>query len=253
VNREAAVLLGGGRALLLQVAHPLVAAGVAAHSHFRERPLERLWRTLDLMLTMVFASAAEAIRAVRAIERVHAQVHGTLDADVGPFPRGTPYDANDPSLLLWVHATLVDSALLCYELLVERLAAPVKSVYYEESKVAARLLGIPDELIPRTLDAFEGYMRGLLAGDVLAVGPASREIAASILQPPVFLGLRPAFAVANLFTVALLPPVLRERYALSWGAGWETAVETIARASRLLVPLLPGFVRFFPHARRAVR
>src|SRR5216117_2677814 len=99
VNREAVLLLGGGRALLLQVAHPLVAAGVAAHSRFRQRPLERLWRTLDLMLTLVFADAARAIGAVREIEHVHARVRGVLDAGVGPFARGTPYDASEPRLL----------------------------------------------------------------------------------------------------------------------------------------------------------
>src|SRR5512147_235711 len=105
VNRETALLLGGGRALLLQVAHPLVAAGVAAHSQFQHAPLERLWRTLDLMLTITFADAAHAVAAVRQIERVHAAVRGRLDSNVGPFPRGTCYDANDPELLLWVHAT----------------------------------------------------------------------------------------------------------------------------------------------------
>src|SRR5437867_13172578 len=121
VNREAVLLLGGGRALLLQVAHPLVAAGVAAHSEFHAHPLRRLWRTLDLMLTLVFADGAGALRAVRTIEGVHARVHGVLEAPSGPFPRGTRYEANDPALLLWVYATLVDTALVVYERLVEPL------------------------------------------------------------------------------------------------------------------------------------
>src|SRR5439155_493306 len=80
---------GGGRALLLQVAHPLVAAGVAAHSEFRAHPLRRLWRTLDLMLTLAFADGATALGAVRSIEGVHPRVHGVLEAPSGPFPRGT--------------------------------------------------------------------------------------------------------------------------------------------------------------------
>ena len=144
--------------LLLQVAHPLVAAGVAAHSRFRSEPLTRLRRTLDLMLTLVFADAAGTLRAVAEIERVHARVHGVLDADVGPFPGGTPYDANDPELLLWVHATLIDSTLHVYQRFVRPLSPAARATYYEESKRGARLLGIPERLIPRTLGAFETYM-----------------------------------------------------------------------------------------------
>ena len=107
-------MLGGGRALLMQVAHPLIAAGVAAHSGFQQAPLTRLTRTLELMLTIVFADGRDALAAVRAIARVHRRVHGRLETAVGPFRRGTPYDAADPALLLWVHATLVDSALVAY-------------------------------------------------------------------------------------------------------------------------------------------
>ncbi len=128
VNREAVLLLGGGRALLLQVAHPLVAAGVAAHSEFRAHPLRRLWRTLDLMLTLAFADGATALGAVRTIEGVHARVHGVLEAPSGPFPRGTHYDANDPALLLWVYATLVDTALVVYERFVEPLGVDAPHV-----------------------------------------------------------------------------------------------------------------------------
>src|SRR5438552_15956163 len=155
VNREAVALLGGGRALLLQVAHPLVAAAVAAHSRFRAEPLVRLRRTLDLMLSIVFADAAHATAAAHEIERLHARVNGVLDADVGPWRRGTPYDANDPTLLLWVHATLVDSALLVYRRFVAPLSREERAIYHEESKGGARRLRIPDALIPPTPRAFE--------------------------------------------------------------------------------------------------
>ena len=248
VNREAVLLLGGGRALLLQVAHPLVAAGVAEHSAFRRAPLQRLWRTLDLMLTIAFADAAHAIAAVRQIERVHARVRGTLKTDVGPFPRGTPYAANDPALLLWVHATLVDTALLVYERFVAPLSPPARRRFYDESKVAARLFGIPDELIPPRLTDFRAYMRGMLRDDTLAVGPASRDIAASILQPPVALALRPAFRLVNFFTVALLPPVLRKRYDLAWGRASEAALDAVTQATLRLLPLLPSRLRTLPRA-----
>lgn len=252
VNREAVLLLGGGRALLLQVAHPLVAAGVAAHSEFRRAPLQRLWRTLDLMLTITFADATHAIAAVRRIERVHARVRGRLAADVGPFRRGTPYDASDPALLLWVHATLVDTALLVYERFVGPLPRSARARYYEESKIAARIFGIPDELIPSSLTDFHSYMKRMISSDVLAVGNASREIAASILHPPVALPLQPAFRIANLFTVGLLPSPLRERYRLTWGRTSEAALQMAAKTARSLMPLLPDLMRALPHARQRI-
>lgn len=247
------MLLGGGRALLLQVAHPLVAAGVAAYSDFRSHPLDRLWRTLDLMLTLVFADAESALRAVREIERVHARVHGVLDADVGPFPRGTTWSANDPPLLRWVWATLVDTALLVYERFVASLSPMERATYYEESKIGARMLGVPDALIPPTIDAFGRYVAGMLDGDTLAVGPASREIAASILRPPLPIGIRQLAGTTALFTAGLLPAPLRERYGLGWDPARETLLRTIAATTRLGLPLLPGPLRFMPHARRASR
>ncbi len=251
VNREAVLLLGGGRALLLQVAHPLIAAGVAEHSDFQRAPLQRLWRTLDLTLTITFGDAAHAIAAVRQIERVHARVHGRLEEDSGPFPRGTPYDANDPQLLLWVHATLVDTAMLVYERFVGPLSSSARARYYAESQVAARLFGIPGDLIPPDLDAFRAYVRAMVRGDTLTVGPASRQIAASILRPPVTIALQPAFRLANLFTVGLLPRAIRERYQLPRGKAGDATANALTTVAHTLLPLLPNLLRTLPHARRA--
>ncbi|MFQ5665224.1 MAG: oxygenase MpaB family protein, partial [Candidatus Binatia bacterium] len=223
----------------------------AAHSNFRRAPLQRLWRTLDLMLTITFADAVCAVGAVRAIERVHSRVHGRLDAGVGPFPRGTRYDACDPHLLLWVHATLVDAALLVYERFVEALPARTRRTYYEESKIVARLFRIPEHLIPARLSDFQAYVNGMIDGDTLAAGPASQEIAASILCPPLPVGLRQAFQAANFFTIGLLPPVIRQRYGLSWDALREAAMQAMARTSQHVLPLLPGTLRTLSQARYA--
>src|SRR5262245_33430605 len=251
VNRETSLLLGGGRALLLQIAHPLVAAGVADHSRFERAPLQRLWRTLDLTLTMVFGSAADALAAVQQIERVHARVHGVLRQDVGPFRRGTPYDANDPVLLLWVHATLFDSGMRAYERFVGPLPGRGRNALYEESMVSARLFGIPQALIPATLSDFRRYMRGMLVGPTLAVGPASRAIAAALLSPPLPFGLRHVAGMTRLFTIGLLPTPIRRRYGYAWGSAHERALRALTAAIRAGLPVLPRIVRDFPHARRA--
>lgn len=251
VNREAVLLLGGGRALLMQVAHPLVAAAVAAHSNFRTQPLQRLWRTLELTSTIVFAPAAEAIRAVRQIEHAHTRVRGKLSSKAGPFAAGTPYDANQGRLLFWVHATLVDSAFGTYERFVRPLSRAAANRYYDESKVVARLFGIPNALIPQKWADFRGYMQAMLEGRELAVGREGREIAGSIMDPPLPFGLRHGFRTSNFFTRGLLPPILRARYGLSWSAAEEQALGGLARMIRLTLPALPPLLRFFPRARRA--
>jgi uncharacterized protein (DUF2236 family) len=252
VHREMTLLLGGGRALLLQIAHPLVAAGVAAHSRFEREPLQRLWRTLDLTLTTVFGTAGEALAAVRQVERVHAHVHGELADAVGPFAAGTRYDANDPALLFWVHATLVDSAVSAYEHLVAPLGAAERTALYSESQISARLFGIPQALIPPRWTAFHGYMRDMIGGPTLAVGPASRTIAAGLLSPPLPFGLRQLAASTRLFTIGLLPPAIRRRYGYVWTPTHARALRAVTTAIRAGLPVLPGIARTFPHARRAL-
>lgn len=246
INREAALLLGGGRALLMQVAHPLVAEGVARFSNFRGDPLGRLWRTLELTLTITFSSAADAIRAVRTIERAHARVHGQLEETVGPFPAGTKYRAIDPELMLWVHATLVDSALVVYDKFVAPLSARERARYYRESKVTARLMGIDEDLIPPSLSDFERYMRGMLNSDVLSVGSAGRAVAAGVLYPERPLGLRQALLPARIITCELLPPSLRDRFQLPSLPLAQTAVQAIGDISRTLLPWVPAQLRGMP-------
>ncbi len=117
VNREVVVVLGWGRAILMQLAHPLVAAGVGAHSGFDTGPLayvRRMRRTISAMLSLTFGSEAEIRRTVEQINAIHGRVHGRLDRTAGAYAAGTPYDATDPALLAWVHATLVDSQLRTY-------------------------------------------------------------------------------------------------------------------------------------------
>jgi uncharacterized protein (DUF2236 family) len=252
VNREGILLVGGVRALLLQVAHPLVAAGVAAHSDFEKRPLERLWRTLDLTLAIVFDDAATAIRAVRQIEAVHERVRGALAEPVGPFRRGTPYVAEDPRLLFWVHATLVDSALVVYERFIGRLSRAERERYYQESKITARLFGIPDSLIPPDLAEFRRYFREMVRGSTLAVGSAGKSIAASILDPPLFPGPRQLAGALGTLSVGLLPAEIRRRYRLGWSGRRQRALDVLAAAARLGLPVLPSALRDFPRAHRAL-
>ncbi len=247
VNREAVLLAGGGRALLMQVAHPLVAAGVAHHSNFETEPLTRLWRTLDLTLTIIFADAASALGAVKTIERRHAPVHGEIAAPAARFPAGSTYDANAPDLLLWVHATLIDSAMVTFERFVRPFAANEKASFYEESKITARLFGIDDEQIPDTVADFEEYVHTVLSGDELGFAEDGLRVVDSIMDPPLPAGLRQLAGSGRIFTEGMLPAALREKLGYCWSPRRQRNLERAQTFSQRTLPLLPARVRYFPH------
>ena len=245
VNREMVLLAGGGRALLLQVAHPLVAAGVEQHSNYREDPWGRLYRTLDVTTRIVFGSEKTAAEASERLDRVHRRVKGTAED-------GTPYDARTPDLLLWVWATLVESSLLIYTRYVSPL--PIREVhrYYDEQTRFAAACGVPEGHWPETYSEFMTYFHGTVKDD-LRVTDGARQVAQATLHPEAPIALRPAFEALNLVTTGLLPPSLREAYGLEWGPNRERLLETSTAAIRRMIPLLPSLLREFPPARQAGR
>lgn len=231
VSAEPVLLFGGGRALLLEVAHPLVAAGVAEHSDFERDPFGRLQRTLDAMSAIVFRPRAAALAAARGVEAAHASVRGRLRCDAGPFRAGTPYSGRDPELVLWVWASLVDTGLLVYERFVAPLDAAARTAYYADQRGVARLLGVPDVLLPATHTAFRRYVDRMLSGDVLTVTEQGRAVARAVLDPAVRVpGQR---RVADL-TAALLPPRLREAFGLDWDEERARRVERLVASVRAL-------------------
>jgi uncharacterized protein (DUF2236 family) len=213
VSGESVLLFGGGRALLLEVAHPLVAAGVARHSSFRTDPFGRLQRTLEAMSKLTFGDRAGALAAARFVERSHRHVRGVLGRPVGPFSADTPYDGRDPALVRWVWATLVDTSLVVYEQFVGRLEAEARESFYAGQRVLARLLGVPAEGVPASHAEFRDYFDDMLASDDLTVGEEGREVAEAVLHPPGGLG---DSGTLRLLTTALLPPRLREAFSLPW-------------------------------------
>jgi len=253
VNREGVLLLGGGRALVLQVAHPLVAAGVAEHSNYREDPWGRLYRTLDLTTKIVFGGAETAEEAAARIRAVHKRVHGETSEAGGGYPAGTPYDAQDPELLMWVHATLVDTSLLVYTRYVGRLTIAEQRAYYEEQKLLGEKFGIPRERQPDSFSDFNLYVRDMLASDRLAVTDALRDVVDATLRPDLPFVARPLLAALNLVTVGLLPERLRAEIGVPWSPGRERLLEASRVMISSLLPVLPRIMREFPPARSADR
>jgi uncharacterized protein (DUF2236 family) len=249
VDRELALLLAGGRALLMQLAHPKVAAGVAEHSHFKDEPLARLHRTMSTMWSIVFDDKSQACTALGGVKNIHKKVRGLIQP-TEPLPTGTPYDALDAELLLWVHATLVDSAMLAYELFVKPLTADEKSSYYHDTKRLAYLFEIRETILPVSVTDFSGYMQRMLIGDTITVGQSARLLAQEILMPRSWI-LKPAAPIFHLITAGLLPQRLREGYGLNWGRRKEKTFWRLAKTVRILRPLVPAPLRIVPNARRA--
>jgi uncharacterized protein (DUF2236 family) len=244
-NTPVTPFLGGGTAVLLQVAHPLVAAGVADHSDYGRDLWRRLARTLRALYLITFGTREEAERAGATVQAVHRRVTGTTRIPLGRFPAGTAYSASDPDLMLWVHATLVHASLAAYQTFERPLSHSEQESYYRDMATVARLFGVPDGVVPPTLGEFRRYVDDMLAGDTLTVTPIAGEIADVILRAPLPAPLRLFAPAHRLATAALLPARLRGEYRLRWTplhelllapAGWSlklTATPALLAAARL--------------------
>ena len=256
VNREAVVVLGWGRAILMQLAHPLVAAGVGAHSGFDAGPLaylQRMRRTISAMLSLTFGDESEIRRTAERINAVHRRVHGRLDSAVGPYSVGTPYDATDPALLAWVHATLVDSQVRTYRLFVGPLTAAEEDRYCAEAaqQVAPRL-GAPPGVLPATRDDLDRYLREMQQANRLAVGEQARRLAAALLALPGGPCVAPARWLGRLTTVGLLPAPLRDSYGFVWREREARQLRAAAAALRAARRIAPRVLREWPAGRSSV-
>ena len=255
VHRERAVALSGPRALLMQAAHPLAVTGLLAHSTAVDEPYERLARTAQIMDTIGFGTRAEADRVTRRVRGQHARVKGKIPKRVGPYPKGTPYAADMPDLLLWVLFTLVDSGMVVYSKYVRTMSDAEQAAYWEDYKVVGELFGLARADMPDTLADLREYKREMLTSGELVVTDWARTRAREIvLEPPVPLPLQPLVQTANFVTIALLPGEIRSQYRL------DTLVPplVVRRAlvaggaeyvKRVLIPLLPDNLRLVPSAR----
>ena len=253
VNREMAVGLAGPRSLLMQAAHPVAFAGFFEATTMLSEPYPRLERTARVLTAIGFGSKEEADAATRPVRAIHRRVHGRLKEPAGRFPAGTPWKADDPELLLWIIATLVDSNLLVYQRYVGPLTRDEQEAYWQDFRLMGKLFGLPYKHTPKDIDAFEAYVADMLASGDLQVGPKARDLAIDIvMRPPVPLKFRPALEAANQVTIGLLPADLRRQYGFRWDPVRGLAVRGGAEyLRRVVVPLLPDRWRLAPSARAA--
>src|SRR5215211_909342 len=148
VIRETVVAFSAPRTLLMQAAHPVAFAGFFAHTGSLENPYPRLERTARVLDLIAWGDRDEADAATARVRAVHAKVRGVLPEDAGPWPAGTPYAADDPELLLWILATLMDSASLVYRRYVGRLDRHELDALWADYRVVGGLFGLRDADMP---------------------------------------------------------------------------------------------------------
>lgn len=253
VVSERVMVLAGGRTLLMQAAHPVAFAGFFAHTGALDEPYERLNRTAQVMNAIGFGTREEADRLTRRVRAMHRRVGGELTEPAGRFPAGTPYAADDPALLLWILATLVDSAMVVYPRYVRALSRDERDALWRDYRVVGNLFGLRDSQMPATIEDFDAYMHDMLTGDVLHVTPEARELGVQIvMRPPVPLPFKPLLELVNQITIGLLPADIRRGFGFSWDPARQAALLGGAEyLKRVVVPLLPEKLRMIPLGRAA--
>jgi uncharacterized protein (DUF2236 family) len=239
------VLAAAGYALILQVAHPTVGAGVSEHSNFAQDPWGRLLRTLDYACTMVYAGADAAAEAGRRLRGRHARIRGTL-------PDGRPYSALEPGAYAWVHATLAEGIVAAHERFGRRFSGGEREELWAQWVALGRLLGIEPGQLPPDWDGFRAYF-GQMTGSVLERTPAVDEVLAALARPapPVArpleralwpLARMPLSHLVRLTTAGLLPGPLRSRLGVGWSGREEGELRVLGATMRAATPLMPDWL-----------
>ena len=242
VDRESALFLASGRAALLQLAHPWVATAIEQHSTVLANPIARFHHTFRIVFTVVFGSLDQALRAARHLYALHTQIRGEMTEPTAGYARGAHYEANEIGALRWVHATLVDSAVLAYESAVAPLTREDREAYYADSKLMAALFGIPAEALPASWDDFVAYVNEMARSNSLGVTQAALSMAQRILagagswiHPPCWF---------RTLTAMWLPERLREQFGLEVRSADRLAAERALRRFSRIYCRLPASIRF---------
>jgi uncharacterized protein (DUF2236 family) len=254
INAERIVLLGWGRAILLQLAHPLVAAGVHDHSGFRSTTwaaVTRLYHTVHAMLSLTFGTDAERERALDGIRQIHRRVHGQLSSATRRLPAGAPYSAEDPDLVLWVHATLLESVPMAYERFVGPLTETERDAYCAEAAPIAVALRARSDEVPRTWAEARAYLDRMYASGTLEVTDQAHTLARAVLSPPAAGAwlAGPATWTNRIITLGLLPPQIRRQYRFEWTRVNQRTFTALVPALRSARRVMPRAITLWPEAR----
>ncbi len=250
---EPSLILGGPRALLMQIAHPKIAAGVMQHSDFRQRPWKRLWHTLDAVVMIVFGDERQAREAIAATRRTHDRIQGRIPERAGRCRPGARYSAHDAGAQAWVLCTLADTTEVVFERFVRPLHASEKRALWRDWRLVGRRFGTPARALPEGYEAYREYLEQTLEGDELEVTAVTRALAESVSRPRVPFLPRAAWTPAVSLTTALLPQRMREWYGLAWGVRQRTDAFLWTQANRAAWRLTPRARRRIPRVYATLR
>lgn len=255
VNREAVLLGAGPAALLLQLAHPLVAEGVAAHSDYPADAVGRLKRTLRTTMEMIFGDGAHAMRAVRRLNGVHGRVVGpVVDPEARAVTGADEFRALDPDLLLWVQSTLIILSVRGYQTWVGPLDPEACERLWQEARMVGEHLGIPRRRSPETWPKLQGWFEAQLGpGGPIVVTETARSLAPAIIRPPIPWLPGAAVGLSALPGLALLPAHIRSAYRISWSSRERRLARLLSAGVRMWVSVTPRAWRAMPQARAAER
>lgn len=251
INREAVLLGAGPAALLLQIAHPLVAEGVAQHSNFEADPFRRLHGTIRTTMDLVFGDGPAAERAVRRLNGVHRTVRGQVE-DPAARRVADSYRALDPALLLWVQVTLIMTSAQAYRRWVAPLDAAQLELFWQEAREVGVRLGIPLSASPATWPDLLAYWERMLAREgPIRVTPTALRLSRVIVRPPIPYLPGPVVDLLGLPGLALLPPRLRREFGIVWDRPRQLTAQVSSAALRAWVNSVPRSWRQMPQARGA--
>ncbi|ONF66947.1 oxygenase MpaB family protein [Amycolatopsis keratiniphila] len=249
------LLLGAGTALLLQVAHPVVGAGVHDHSNYTQDPWGRLDRTIDSLLSQVFGGR-EAVAEAERLRELHKAIKGVDH-------HGERYHALNPEAYWWVHGSTFWTTVRMHEVFVHPLSDTEKRRFYAEWRRVGLLLGLREHHMPEDLEGFEAYFDDVVANR-LEDNHTVRELLLSITMrdtppPPwwflpeaLWRPVRPAGGnVLTLCAIGLLPETLRDRLSLKWTDGDERRLRRLGTLTRVAGKRVPDRIRLYPKAYRA--
>ena len=241
-------MAGAGYALMLQVSHPVVGAGVSEHSNFRADPWGRLLRTLDFTTSMVYGGPDLAWDTGRRVRQMHKHIKGKL-------PNGKPYHSLEPEAYAWVHATLADSIVRAHMRFVGPVDQSELETFWAEWRRVGRMLGVRDRDLPERWNEFPRYFDAMIH-DRLEATDSVTDVLESLAAPPppavkgmsdgLWRALRvPAARNARLGTVGLMPKALRKKLGLEWTDAQQFELRAVGAASRASGAVLPESLRSF--------
>lgn len=241
IYREPVILLGGLRAILLQIAHPSVASGIESSSNFRTDLMGRARRTFSSMYELIFGDLQSGLKASRRLYRLHETVRGKVGDAAGGKNTGKSFHANAPELGVWVLATLMDTAMQVYTTFVRPLTNEERQRFYAESLLAAAQFGIMPHQMPADLEAFYRYYNQMLSSDELLASALARGQAHDLFNSPYTRG-----PIDEILTSGLLPAPWRDAYGLPWTPERQKSYETMETVLKTSIRMTPLKLRSVP-------